>query len=99
MNADNFRIYVVPPIDFGWETLLVADKYDDTLCALLQRARAQTSCAWEGDFMQGPGKFAIPMEGSFAFGYAWKQANDGTTFVASPVQLPWMERLDFQRIL
>jgi hypothetical protein len=34
--------------------------------------------------------FAIPCEGSPQLGLVWKQDNNGTTFICSPVVLPWL---------
>jgi hypothetical protein len=54
---------------------------------------------WEGDIRGGFGDsdggpwFApLPINepGSTAFVIAWKQDNDGDTFVASPVPMPWL---------
>ena len=97
MNGDQFHIYVLPPIDFGWTKLTIADPDAEPLSAILKRAAAlPKGYAWERDFTWGPGQFAIPTENEFIVGYAWKQPNNGTTFVASPVELPWLEKLDLQ---
>lgn len=47
---------------------------------------------WEGDFRQGPVVFWIPEGGSFAYGFAFKQDNNGSTFVISPVPMPWLDQ-------
>jgi hypothetical protein len=54
-----------------------------------QRAAKQAT-NWEGDGYVYIS--AIPMYGDPSSGIivAWKQSNNGTTFVASPVALPWM---------
>lgn len=52
---------------------------------------------WEGDIR---GKelyvFAIPDADSCSqrFGLVWKQDNNGTTFICSPVELPWINQGD-----
>jgi hypothetical protein len=98
MNRDQFYIYVLPPIDFGWNMLFVADHGEEPLRALLNRAAAlPDGLAWEGDFSWGPGQFAIPTDTEFTAGYAWKQANNGTTYIASPIKLPWLDALDLQK--
>ncbi|MBC2653774.1 hypothetical protein H7F50_04260 [Novosphingobium flavum] len=45
---------------------------------------------WEGDYRSDatPRVFFVPGEGQFEYGFAWKQENNGTTFVASPVAMP-----------
>jgi hypothetical protein len=49
---------------------------------------------WEGDVRSsegGPWWTPIPWEtGDWEYVIAWKQDNNGSTFVASPVQLPWL---------
>ena len=56
---------------------------------------------WEGDFRlrAEPRVLWLPIvrRGSlsrgFEYAFVWKQENDGTTFVISPVQLPWLDDL------
>ena len=48
---------------------------------------------WEGDVREGPYYFGLPTEHELTFGYALKQDNNGTTFVAAPFPLPWLENL------
>jgi hypothetical protein len=45
---------------------------------------------WEGDFREEPRIFMIPDPDNFTFkyGFAWKQDNNGSTFVASEIELP-----------
>lgn len=48
---------------------------------------------WEGD-VRGDDLyvFALPgHSGSTMIGYLWKQDNNGSTFVASPVRLQWLD--------
>jgi hypothetical protein len=47
---------------------------------------------WEGDFRQGPVVFWVPTSDSFKYGFAFKQDNNGSTFVISPVPMPWLEQ-------
>lgn len=53
-------------------------------------ARAE-GCTWEGDFREGPFVFHVPSPGDsgMAAGFAWKQDNNGATFLCSPVSLDW----------
>jgi len=49
---------------------------------------------WEGDVTSGPYVSAIPMEDPADSGHvivAWKQENNGTTYIASPQPLPWLQ--------
>jgi hypothetical protein len=48
---------------------------------------------WEGDIREGPFVSMLPFPGNnwSAPIIAWKQDNNGTTFIASPVSLPWVE--------
>src|SRR5262249_1721376 len=56
---------------------------------------------WEGDIRGsfgdsdgGPWFAPLPIDdpGSTAFMLCWKQDNNGTTFVASPIPLPWLQK-------
>jgi hypothetical protein len=47
---------------------------------------------WEGDFREGPFVSVLPTgDCDCSILIAWKQDNNGTTFVASPYRLPWLE--------
>jgi len=46
---------------------------------------------WEGDFRNGPVVMCLPKDEHFEFAFVWKQDNNGTTFVASPIELPWLD--------
>lgn len=48
---------------------------------------------WEGDFRGPAHVFFVPTEGSFKYGFAWKQDNNGDTFVVSPVPLPHLNEI------
>jgi hypothetical protein len=50
-----------------------------------------TRAGWEGDFGTDPHVFMIPGEGAFRYAFAWKQSNNGTTFVMSETALPWLD--------
>ena len=50
---------------------------------------------WEGDIRGEAHVFQVPVEGAFAYGFAWKQDNNGDTFVISPVELPHLKSLEF----
>ncbi|WP_312435441.1 hypothetical protein [Janthinobacterium sp.] len=46
---------------------------------------------WEGDFRHSPGVFWVPTPDGFKHGFAFKQDNNGSTFVISPVKMSWLE--------
>lgn len=53
---------------------------------------------WEGDFKPGytPRVFWLPNEVEFAYAFVWKQENNGTTYVVSPFELPWLDAYTFR---
>ncbi|MET4789568.1 hypothetical protein ABIF64_001746 [Bradyrhizobium japonicum] len=53
---------------------------------------------WEGDVRQGPFIAGLPTHETADDGHfliAWKQDNNGDTFVVSPYRLPWLEDGDY----
>lgn len=48
---------------------------------------------WEGDVSCGPFIFAIPDPDNVSWktAFFWKQHNNGTSFIASPCPIPWLE--------
>ena len=48
---------------------------------------------WEGDIRGDAHVFMVPAENEFLYGFAWKQDNNGTTYVVSPVKLPHLDDL------
>ena len=55
---------------------------------------------WEGDIREGPFVAGLPSEtgddGQILV--AWKQDNDGITFVATPFPLPWLARICLESV-
>lgn len=54
---------------------------------------AARSIGWEGDMIVGPMLSGIPqMDGNHwpHIMIGWKQKNNGTTFILSPIHLPWL---------
>lgn len=53
----------------------------------------RTNANWEGDIITGPFVFAVPSPDKYEMevGFVWKQSNNGTTFIASPFGLSWLE--------
>jgi hypothetical protein len=58
----------------------------DTACNLARRV------GWEGDFAQEPRVVWLPPadDQTWMHAFAWKQENNGGTFVVSPYPLPWL---------
>lgn len=99
--------YAVGPIDHwnGWqrpENVFVGgdNNYDTHQISewppLWERAKNLGQMAgWEGDIIAGPFVSVLPNEpGDHWPGgvmIAWKQANNGETFVVTPFLLPWLE--------
>ncbi len=46
---------------------------------------------WDSGFRQEPVVFWVPYQNAFECGFVIKQDSDGTTFVVSPVRMPWFE--------
>lgn len=64
---------------------------DDFLRAWESAKEAASAEGWEGDFRHQPVVFWVPMSTTFEYGFAFKQDNNGDTFVLSPVAMPWLE--------
>ena len=95
--------YELPPVDW-WQGCVGFDAYLESLTDRNQRREARELLAtaemlaaeegWEGDVTEGPYIFALPPAdgyNTFSVGVAWKQDNNGTTYVVSPQPLPWLE--------
>jgi hypothetical protein len=53
---------------------------------------------WEGDIREGPFVAGLPPQGPEPLSdiiIAWKQDNNGDTFIASPIRLSWLEDGDY----
>jgi len=48
---------------------------------------------WEGDYREGPFVMPVLIELEVGYAFVWKQDNNGSTFVLSPVPLPYLETL------
>lgn len=65
-----------------------------TLQNTLTRAqRLAEALGWDGDLREGPYFSRLPENDFYpgSFLLAWKQDNNGTTYIASPYRLPWLE--------
>lgn len=68
----------------------IAARYLQQKAAALSQAK---SMGWEGDMREGPFIAGLPPDAPGADGQimiAWKQRNNGETFVVSPHPLPWL---------
>ena len=103
-----FIYYLDSPIDFRWEIVQTIDQvlaranaaegavaHFEILNAWERVKKAARLCGWEGDFRHPPGVCWIPSDGMFIYAFVFKQNNNGGTFVASPVQLPWLAGEEF----
>lgn len=66
-------------------------RFEETKTQALDLGRR---AGWEGDFSVGPMVAGLPNRGGDTISgilIGWKQQNDGTTFVASPYRLPWLD--------
>lgn len=57
----------------------------------LKAKKLASEIGWEGDFREEARVFLIPTHDCFEYGFVWKQDNNGTTFVVSPVELPHLK--------
>lgn len=49
---------------------------------------------WDGDINEGPFIAGLPTNRTADDGHimiGWKQSNNGTTYIVSPLKLPWLE--------
>jgi|SRR5215813_13792391 len=93
-------VYAIPPVDhwIGWQDAkdLVGDSpYGDKIDPAEFRAfwnQAKVlgrKAGWEGDLSGGPLVAGmLDYDYSSRFMVAWKQSNNGTTFIASEFELP-----------
>lgn len=86
-------IYVMPPIDMGWGKLTKIDSLPEPIAKIAKEEPVN----WEGDAWT-IFEFWIPSEGQMVRGYTWKQQNSGTTFIASPVELAYLDEISFDSI-
>lgn len=66
---------------------------DEFLGAWVEAKKLAEDSGWEGDCTRGPVVFWLPGDNVFDFGFAFKQDDNGTTFIISPKELPYLESL------
>ena len=95
----------VPFNDYVKEIYESSSLYPESECGIRERFKAlsqiygevsdamQDFMSWEGDIVEnGLLVFALPCDScETKVGFIWKQENNGSTFVASPFPLPWLE--------
>ena len=86
LTEDQYKSQLTADDDFGRASTIA--EYEELRDEAFELARAK---GWEGDIRQGPFIAGIPT-GDHTTGImiAWKQHNNGTTFIASPLKLPWL---------
>lgn len=67
------------------------DELTSFLAAFEAAKKLASAGYWEGDYRNPPVVFFLPTELEFQYAFAWKQDNNGSTFVVSPVALPWLD--------
>ena len=77
----------------GEERYVDGTSLDSFLDAWADAKVAARDHGWEGDFRSGPVVMWIPEKerGGFRPGFVFKQDNNGSTFVVSPVELPHLQ--------
>ncbi len=73
----------------------VGSPYEKMKQHALQIAR---KVGWEGDIREGPFIAGLPTDKGGEDGkvmIAWKQDNNGDTFIVSPIRLKWLETGDY----
>lgn len=101
--SDVLFVYAGPPIDWwiGWNKgipepsgrIVLGTRYQWNNCWERAQSAARLGGGWEGDVAVGPYWLPVPRfedyhEQPVIFG--WKQDNNGTSFIVSPVALPWL---------
>lgn len=105
--GDKFYAYHITPLDSGWEHLRTVretfmDLQEDAeygVCSLwdfmnswMDAGLAAIKLGWEGDFRNEPCVFWVPGNDTVLIhGFVFKQDNNGSTFVISPVPMPHLE--------
>ena len=98
------NVYQMYPIDLGWGNLqtlsdFIANPvvYSPHEGAELSRVFEQVlkMClekGWGGDDSESVRVMWLPNEVQFMPAFAWKEGDNGTTYIASPVEMDWLDR-------
>lgn len=90
---DDFHLWMDPTDIFnktGADDLRSFDEFEEVFDTAKVSAKL---IGWDGDIREGPFVSVLPPGGcgeQSLFIIAWKQDNNGTSFVASPYALPWL---------
>lgn len=103
----SWNVYAVGPIDFHWNHLDTVAEAGSKISMFPDRAvghelesfmgrwesakQAALNHGWEGDFNGDPRVIWLPYEDGFSCGFVFKQSNNGTTYVVSPVTMAWLD--------
>lgn len=99
-------VYKRTAIDFwdGWfsenEYLDRADAHSAEFAYQLQKQlgfMGAKKLGWDGDVREGPFVAGLPTDKTAKDGHvvmAWKQDNNGDTYIVSPFKMPWLEGYD-----
>ena len=96
--------YAIPPIDFYWSKLKSpceviremthdfnkVDELSRFIKDLSSAMEAFKSMGWQSTVMSD-GVFYVPFEDEFHYGFALKESDNGTTYIASPIPFPHLE--------
>ncbi len=117
MAMKNWHVYVLPPIDFGWNMLLTVedalsiiakDEEESDMAEYgwdLSYTKSQFNKDWDSavslakkygmssEIRGEPSVFWLPGNISFEYGFVFKEENNGTTYVVSPVGLSWLDSI------
>lgn len=76
----------------GVDFLMYEELLLETFLADWQSAQiAAQEHGWAGEFRHAPVVFWVPNDSTFIYGFTFKQDTNGTTYVVSPVPMPWLE--------
>lgn len=89
MSEAEYRKQIIE--NYGRDLHQAASEWDEYLDFKEKAFELAKRLGWEGDIRGGdtPDIAGLPADGKFMLG--WKQDNNGTTFIASPFRLPWLE--------
>jgi hypothetical protein len=80
-------------VKYGHTHMLEEPSSENFLADWAAAKEAASAQGWEGDFRKPPVVFWLPNDTGFTHAFAFKQDNNGSTFIVSPYRLPWMDRL------
>lgn len=108
MKTKKLYVYCLPPIDYwiGWQDVEswllredVEGSYEIPEYTKMFEAgkRLAKEIGWAGDICEGPFITGLPPhwgEHTSDFIIGWKDDDNGTTYIVSPRELPWLKEED-----